>query len=231
MRKEIIVNRDMLESLIISCCYKDITLLSDVNEDFFNNEKCYFYYKLLKEMCRNAKEINELSVISWVNTNNLHDLFNEYGGYESIVNLMNMNSSVLNFDSYLDSLKKILVLESYTHLEIDFDKDFEIENKKINPIDSMPYLNGEEFSNLLQNIVIGKALKVQTDEYKSEQLFYTEEEIYDQVNNIKSDGSSFDVTLRFVDDNGDDRFIQSFKLLNDILSGLHSGNGTVTSSL
>lgn len=99
-------NRDMLESLILSCLYKDITLLSEVNEDYFDNDKCYFYYKLLKEMCRNAKEVNELTIISWVNANSLQDLFDGYGGYESIKNLLNMDSKVANFDSYLDSLKK-----------------------------------------------------------------------------------------------------------------------------
>ncbi len=221
-------NRDMLESLILSCLYKDITLLSEVNEDYFDNDKCYFYYKLLKEMCRNAKEINELTIISWVNANSLQDLFDGYGGYESIKNLLNMDSKVANFDSYLDSLKKILVLNSYSHLEINFNREFEIEGQLVNPIKSMGLLTCEEFSNLLINIVTGKALRVQTEEYKAEQLYFTDEEMYNKVNNIEVSGSSFDITLRFQDvESGEDRYIQSFKILNDTLNKLRSGNGNI----
>lgn len=219
-------DRTLLESLILSCIYKDITLITEVNEDFFSNDKCFFYFKLIKEMCRNAKEIDMLSVTSWVNTNSLTDLFESYGGYDSIQNLIKMDSKVSNFDSYADSLKKIMVLESYKHLNIDFNKKFEIENRLVNPIEAMPLLNCEEFSDLLMNIVIGKALKVQTEEYKSEQLFFTEEEMYDKLNNIKHNGTSFDITLRYTDfEKGDERYIQSFKLLNDTLNGIHSGNG------
>lgn len=222
------MDRDMLESLVLSCLYKDITFLSEVNEDYFNNDKCYFYYKLLKEMCRNAKEVNELSVVSWVNANNLKDLFNEYGGYESIKNLLNLDSKVSNFDSYLDSLNKILVLDSYSHLEINFDKQFEIEGQLINPIENMGLLNCEEFSNLLMNIVTSRALRVQTDDYKVEQLYFSDEEMYDKINNIEVNGSSFDITLRYQDvETGEDRYIQSFKLLNDTLNKFRSGNGNI----
>ena len=220
------MDRALLESLILSCIYKDITLITEVNEDYFENDKCYFYFKLIKEMSKNAKEVNELSVTSWVNTNNLHDLFNEYGGYDAIRNLMNLDSRVNNFDSYLDSLKKILVLDSYKHLNIDFNRDFEVEHTYVNPITSMPLLNCEEFSNLLMNIVTGRALRVQTEEYKAEQLFFSEQEMYDKINNIYNSGTSFDITLRFTDEEkGNELYIQSFKLLNDTLNGIHSNNG------
>ena len=216
----------MLESLILSCAYKDITLITEINEDYFENDKCFFYFKLLKEMSKGSKEINEISVTSWIGTNNLQDLFEVYGGYESIENLLSLDSRVGNFDTYLDSLKKILVLDSYKHLNIDFNREFEIESQYVNPIVAMPCLNCEEFSNLLMNIVTGKALRVQTEEYKAEQLFFTDEEMYNKINNINNNGTSFDITLRYTDEEkGDERYIQSFKLLNDTLNGIHSGNG------
>ena len=219
-------DRSILESLILSCIYKDITLITEVNEDFFSNDKCKFYFCLIKEMSKNAKEVDELSVVSWVGVNGLTQVFENYGGYTSIKNLLQLDSKVSNFESYLDSLKKILVLDSYGHLGIDFNKDFEIEYKQVNPIKAMPLLNCEEFSDLLMNIVVGKALKVQTEEYKAEQIFFSDEEMYDKLNNIQHNGTSFDITLRYTDfKKGDERYIQSFKLLNDTLNGIHSGNG------
>lgn len=218
--------RSLLESLILSCIYKDITLITEVNEDFFSNDKCKFYFCLIKEMSKNAKEVDELSVVSWVGVNGLTQVFENYGGYTSIKNLLQLDSKVSNFESYLDSLKKILVLDSYGHLGIDFNKDFEIEYKQVNPIKAMPLLNCEEFSDLLMNIVVGKALKVQTEEYKAEQIFFSDEEMYDKLNNIQHNGTSFDITLRYTDfEKNDERYIQSFKILNDVLNGIHSGNG------
>ena len=218
------MDRGLLETYILSCIYKDMTLQSEVNEDMFSNDKTYFYFKLIKEMSRNAKEINELSVISWVNSNSLQDLFEAYGGYDSIKNLLKLDTKVSNFDSYVDNLKKILVLDSYEHLGINFDREFEIEGRFVNPIEVMPLLNGEEFSDLLMNIVTGRALKVQTEEYKGQQLFYDDQEIYDKLNNVRNSGVSFDITVRY-QENGEDRYIQSFKILNDTLNGIRSGNG------
>lgn len=222
------MDRDLLESYILSCITKDITLITEVNEDYFQNDKCYFYYKLIKEMSRNAKELDELSVISWVNTNNLKDLFEAYGGYDSIKNLLSLDIRVSNFDSYLDNLKKIMVLRSYDHLNIDFDKEFEVEGQYINPIASMPLLNGEEFSDLLMNIVTGKALKVQTEDYKLEQMYFSDEEMYKKMNNIRDKGDSFDITLRYNDpETNKEMYIQSFKLLNNTLNAFQAGSGNV----
>lgn len=50
------------ESLVLSCIYKDLTLVNEVNDDYFSVDKTIFFYVLAREMSKSIKEVDMLSV-------------------------------------------------------------------------------------------------------------------------------------------------------------------------
>ena len=74
------------ESLILGAIYQDLTLSAESNlsANDFCHSKTSFYFALAKELVKNVKTLDELSVFSWVNANGLKDMYEEYGGFKSI---------------------------------------------------------------------------------------------------------------------------------------------------
>ena len=76
--------RVLTESLILSCIYQDLTLVTDTNLKVkdFSTGKTSFYYELAVELNKNIKTLDELSVMSYVSSNGLKELYENYGGYK-----------------------------------------------------------------------------------------------------------------------------------------------------
>jgi predicted ATP-dependent serine protease len=63
---------------------------------------------------------------------------------------------------------------------------------------------------------------------KLESLHYTDEEIAKKESGEMEDTAPFDITVTFKDvDTGEDRYIQSFKMLNNELNGICRKNGVM----
>ena len=106
-------DRILTESLILSCIYQDLTLVVDTNlkVNDFSESKIRFYYQLAIELNKNIKTLDELSVMSYVSTNGLKELYENYGGFDSIIRLQKL-ANIKNLESYVDNLKKYLVIEN-----------------------------------------------------------------------------------------------------------------------
>lgn len=219
------MDRAMCESLVLSCIYQDLTLVNEVNLDYFSIDKTIFFYSVAKEMSKSIKEVEILAVNSWVASNGITTAFENYGGYQAIDNLLKLKAVVSNFDSYVDDLRKHVLIEQTQAMGIDLNKTYELNYESVNPLDVLPYMNAVQFGGLIQSIILENiGLKVIEHEDKFESLHYTEEEIEKIENGEENYTANFDVTMRY-QENGEDRFIQSFKMLNDELNGLTRRNG------
>ena len=145
-------DRLLTESLVLSCIYQDLTLVVDTNlkVDNFSVGKTSFYYQLAIELNKNIKTLDELSVMSYVSSNGLKELYEKYGGYQSIVNLMKL-ADMRNFESYVDNLKKYLIIENLKEKRnFDVYKKIVYDGVETIPADMMPYMSASEFHNFIQ---------------------------------------------------------------------------------
>lgn len=216
----------MIESLILSCVYQDLTLVTDLDEDFFSQDKTIFYFILAREMSKTLKEVDMISVCSWCNTNGLTQVFEKYGGYQSIDNLLKLQGNIENFDSYLDDLRKHVLIEGYTDIGIDLNKTYEVDGEKFKPMDMLPFMDSVQFGSLVQSIFLNIGAKVIEHNDKFESLHFTEEEIEKKEKGELEHTAQFDITMTWKDEKtGDDRYIQSFRMLNDEVNGVCRKNG------
>ena len=220
-------DRLLTESLVLSCIYQDLTLVVDTNlkVDNFSVGKTSFYYQLAIELNKNIKTLDELSVMSYVSSNGLKELYEKYGGYQSIVNLMKL-ADMRNFESYVDNLKKYLIIENLKEKRnFDVYKKIVYDGVETIPADMMPYMSASEFHNFIQLLFEDLEVQIDSKDVVQEELYYTDEEIEKRLSGEVNDTSHFDITLDYIDENGKYRYQQSFKMLDDALGGIQRKNG------
>lgn len=217
-------DRIMCESLILSCIYQDLTYVTELEEEFFSDDKTVFYFVLAREMSKSIKKVDMISVNSWCGANGLTEVFNSYGGYESIKNLIELHGNLENFDSYIDDLRKHILIEGYTELGIDLNREYEVKGEKFVPMEVLPFMNSIQFGSTIQSIFLDMGAKVIESNDKFESLHFTEEEIEKKKTGELEHTSQFDITVTY-QENGEDRYIQSFRMLNDEVNGVCRKNG------
>ena len=221
-------DRGMIEGLVLSCIYQDLTLVTELEPDFFSTNKSIFYFVLAREMSKTIKEVDMISVCAWCNTNGLLQVFEGYGGYESINNLLKLEGNVDNFYSYVDDLRKHVLIQGYTELGFDLDKCYELNGEKVKPSEVLPFMDSIQFGSLIQSIFLNVGAKVIEAKDKFESLHYTEEEIEKMEKGELENTAQFDITMTWKDiRNGEDRYLQSFRMLNDELNGVCRKNGVM----
>ena len=215
------------ECAILSCIYQDLTLTSEyeLRSEYFSLNDTKFFFSLAYELAKKVKEIDELSVSGFVGSNGLIEVFNNYGGYERIENLLNLKANVENIESYIDSLKKMILIERYIDLGINLERKYEISGRNIIPIEEAPYLNCTQFSSLMQSIILDVGVDVEFQEFKLQSLHFTDEEKRKVREKEISDTSHFDIAMTWKTEENEDRYIQSFKYLDKELVGLSRGLG------
>ena len=220
-------DRLLTESLILSCIYQDLTLVVDTNLKIenFSTSKTSFYYQLAIELNKNIKTLDELSVTSYVSSSGIKDLYEEYGGYQSIKNLIKL-ANVNNFESYVDNLKKYLLIENLKEK-----RGFDVYNKisydgmEILPSDMLPHMSASEFHNFIQLLFEDLEVEIDNKDIVKEKMYYSDEELEKKIKGEVRDTANFDVVLDWEDDDGNYRYLQSFKLLDDAIGGVQRKNG------
>lgn len=219
--------RLLTESLILSCLYQDLTLTVDINLHIndFSDDKTRFYYQLAIELNKNIKTLDELSVMSYISVNGLKDLYESYGGYQSIVNLVTL-ADINNFELFVDNLKKYLIVENLKNKRnFDVYQEIVYDGQTIIPTDLLPHMSASEFHNFIQLIFEDIEVEIDNKDLVFENLSFTDKEIQEKLEGKVTDTSHFDITLEWEDEDGNYRYLQSFKMLNDILGGLQRKNG------
>lgn len=219
--------RALTESLILSCIYQDLTLVTDTNlkVNDFSTGRTSFYYELAVELNKNIKTLDELSVMSYVSSNGLKELYENYGGYQSIINLVKL-ASTRNFESYVDNLKKYLLIENLKEKRnFDVYKEVFYDGVKTVPADMLPYMSASEFHNFIQLLFEDVEVQIDNKDIVYEELYYSEKEIDERLKGETNDTAHFDLTLSYEDEKGEHRYQQSFKMLDDALGGIQRKNG------
>lgn len=214
------------ESLILGAIYQDLTLVAESNltTDDFSCGKTSFYYALAKELIKNVKSLDELTVQSWINANGLRDLYTEYGGFESIINLQKIGH-VKNFPSYVDDLKKHILVENLKKKRnFDIYEPIEFRGVKTVLADALPQMNSYEFHNLIQLVFNDLEVELNDKNLVFEDLHFTDQELRDKIEGKKTDTSQFDIVLEWEED-GKQKYLRNFKILNEVLGGLQRKNG------
>ena len=214
------------ESLILGAIYQDLTLAMESNltvEDF-SSGRTSFYYALAKELVKNVKSLDELSVQSWINANGLKDMYEEYGGFKSIINLQKLGH-IKNFPSYVDDLKKHMIVENLK-IKRNFDVYKPIDYKGVPTVlaEALPTMSAYEFHNLVQLVFNDLEVEVNDKNLVFEDLFFTDQELKDKIEGKKTDTSMFDILLQW-EENGEEKYLQNFKILNEVLGGFQRKNG------
>lgn len=219
-------DRMTTETLILGAIYQDLTLVTESNltENDFSHSKTSFYYALAKELVKNVKSLDELSVQSWVSASGVSNLYKEYGGFESIKNLQKIGST-RNFLSYVDDLKKHIIVENLKEKRnFDIYEPIEYKGNKIILAESLPKMNAYDFHNLIQLMFNDLEVEIGNKDLVFEDLFFTDQELKDKIEGKKVDTSEFDIVLEWEEDGGI-RYLQNFKILNEVLGGLQRKNG------
>ena len=216
-----------VECAILSCIFQDLTLVGDyeLKVEYFSLDDTRFFFSLAQELSKNIKEIDVLSVNGFVGSNGLSDVFEKYGGYKRIENLIKINAKVDNMDSYVDSLKKMILVNRYIDLGLDLEREYVVNHKPVIPMEVIPYLNCSQFSSIMQAIILDVGVDVEFQEFKIESLHFTDEEKEKIKNKEITDTSHFDIALTWKTEDGNDLYIQSFKHLDKELVGLSRGLG------
>lgn len=216
-----------IECAILSCIYNDLTLIGDLDLKLthFSLDDTIFFFSLAQELSRNVKKVDLISVQGFVGSNGLSDVFNSYGGYERIQNLININSNIDNINSYVDSLKKMILIERYISLGLDLEREYEVSSRKVTPMESIPYLNCTQFSSLMQSIILDVGIDIEFQEFKIQSLHFTDEEKEKIKNKEVSDTAHFDIAMTWTTSDEEERYIQSFKYLDKEMVGLSRGLG------
>ena len=199
--------RALNESLVLSCIYKDLTLINEVNEDYFSIDKTIFFYNLAKEVSKTMKEIDKFALVTWCSSNGLSSMFEDYNGYESVDNLLKMDSSLENFNGYVDTLRKHIIVSQAKELNFDLNKKYKVDEAEIVPMEILPYVSSTQFGGIIQSIILQNiGMNVLEENDKLESLHYTDEEIAKKESGEMEDTAPFDITVTFKDvDTGEDR--------------------------
>jgi replicative DNA helicase len=199
---ELLNKRNIIEGNVIACLYSNNELfreLKDLTEKDFITVEGLLYYRLgLGITQQGAKIIDKTAIYTYLeNKPTIKEQFEEYGGYDSIKDMVN-TINIENYESYYDALLKYNILN---RLHI---KGFNVLDN-INKFDNMHSKQVYDWFDYLLNdtfIKVGNSLKP---------VDLTEE-------------STWDDFLKRVDSGADNGIPIDCKLLNYHLAGLHRGN-------
>lgn len=220
--------RDTAEIMLLSCLLQDLSLITEtpLEEEDFSTPRNKFYFKLIEELSTRYKEVNEFTVVNFLQVSEgLMDEFDDYGGTKVFNKIKNM-ANIIDFETYLDEVVKYRLIDDYSNkLAIDINKEVSVGGKKIIPANKFPSMSAEQVLNFYDMQLSSVSVKSVKSDMKAESLYYTDEEIEKMASGEYDETTYFDVTLTWEDENGDERYHRNFPLLNRAIDGICSGNG------
>ena len=220
-------NEVIIESMVVSCLFQDMTLVSDYNitSDYFENPKCKFFFQLIEGLSKNYKEISEVTVSSFVSqTKELEKVYNDHDGWESIKRVKEL-AQVANIDKHIDDLCKQNLIRELESKGFNTKKKVKIEGIEVRPKDLFPEMTTQEVYEFYEMLLTNSSVNTSGSDMMVEDLYYTDEEI-ERIETGEDDTSiSYDITMRWTDEDGNERYKRNFKNLNNITDGICYDNG------
>lgn len=221
-------NEVMTESLVISCIFQDLTLIDEypIDSSSFENPKCKFFFELVEGLSRGYKELNEVTVSSFVSqTSDLKMKYEKYDGWESVERVKKL-AQISNFDKHIDDLFKQNLIKDLESKGFNIKKKIEIEKGvEVKPKDIFPQMTCQEVYEFYEMLLTNSSVSVGGNDMMVEDLYFTDDEI-EKIESGEDDTSiSYDITMRWTDENGEERYKKNFKNLNNVTDGIGYDNG------
>ena len=221
-------NEVMTESLVISCMFQDLTLIDEypIDSNSFENPKCKFFFELVEGLSRGYKELNEVTVSSFVSqTSDLKMKYEKYDGWESVERVKKL-AQISNFDKHIDDLFKQNLIKDLESKGFNIKKKIEIEKGvEVKPKDIFPQMTCQEVYEFYEMLLTNSSVSVGGNDMMVEDLYFTDDEI-EKIESGEDDTSiSYDITMRWTDENGEERYKKNFKNLNNVTDGIGYDNG------
>lgn len=220
-------NEVMIESMVISCLFQDMTLVGDYNIDstYFENPKTKFFFELIEGLAKSYKELNEVTVSTFVSqTNELKRSYEKFSGWESIERVREL-AQLSNFDKHIDDLCKQNLIKELEEKGFNVKKKINIEGVEVRPKDIFPEMTCQEVYEFYEMLLTNSSVSTSGSDMIVEDLYYTDEEIENIESGEDSTSISYDVTMRWIDENGNERYKRNFKNLNNVTDGISYDNG------
>ena len=220
-------NEVMVESLVISCIFQDLSLVDEypLESKYFDNPKCKFFYELAEGLSKGYKELNEVTLSTFVSqTRELRVNYEEFNGWNSIVKVKEL-AKISNFEKHIDDLYKQNLIKDLESKGFNASKTIEIEGQEIKPKDIFLEMTCQEVYEFYEMLLANSSISTSGNDMMVEDLFYTDDEI-EKIENGEDDTSiSYDITMRWTDENGNERYKRNFKNLNNVTDGIGYDNG------
>lgn len=220
-------NEVMVESLVISCIFQDLSLVDEypLESKYFDNPKCKFFYELAEGLSKGYKELNEVTLSTFVSqTRELRVNYEEFNGWESVVKVKEL-AKISNFEKHIDDLYKQNLIKDLESKGFNASKTIEIEGQEIKPKDIFLEMTCQEVYEFYEMLLANSSISTSGNDMMVEDLFYTDDEI-EKIENGEDDTSiSYDITMRWTDENGNERYKRNFKNLNNVTDGIGYDNG------
>lgn len=220
-------NEVMIESMVVSCLFQDMTLVGDYNIDssYFENPKVKFFFELVEGLSKSYKELNEVTVSTFVSqTNDLKQSYEDFNGWESIKKVKEL-AELSNFDKHVDDLCKQNLIKELEDKGFNTRKKVKIEGVEVRPKDLFPEMTCQEVYEFYEMLLTNSSVSTSGSDMVVEDLYYTEEEIEGIESGEDSTSISYDITMRWTDEKGNERYKRNFKNLNNVTDGICYDNG------
>lgn len=220
-------NEVMVESMVVSCLFQDMTLINDyaIDSNYFENPKCKFFFQLIEELSKGYKELNEVTVATFISqSKELQKEYEKYEGWESIKRVKSL-AEVVNFDKHIDDLCKQNLIKELEEKGFNIKKKISIEGTEVRPKDLFPEMTCQEVYEFYEMLLTNSSVSTAGSDMKVEDLYYTEDEIENIESGEDDTSISYDITMRWTDENGNEKYKKNFKNLNNITDGIGYDNG------
>lgn len=229
MNSILMSNRGELEALVISVLLQDLSLMADISlkDKDFKFPKTKFFYGLTQELSKKYKEINEATVAAYVSTSpSLKESYDRYGGWQSVANVLSMGS-IYNFNQYIDDLEKSNLLFELDNKGFNLEKEIEINNRLIKPIDLFPNMSATQVYEFYEMLLADTSLSSNvTDDIVIEDIVFSDEEIEKKKEGGHS-GTPYTVSVSWEED-GKEKYITACPSLSSLTNGVTKQNGVYT---
>ena len=225
MLEVILKNRTMIEGLLVGTMLKDLTLFADIKlkEDDFIKDKYKFFYGLGKSMSLGYSELDEVTIASFIESNEvLKDTYISYGGWDSVKKAIEIGN-VNNIDKYYNDIQKSNLIVSLYEKGFSVCEEVEIEGNKIVPFELFSEMDANQVYEFYEMLLTDSAID-SVSNVDIEDLFLSDDDI-DSFKTGKSVGVQYDTIFRWEDENGKQRYIEGSKLLNTTTNGVTDSNG------
>lgn len=226
-------NRPMIESICLGAFLKNLTSYKEyrVSVDDFMYDKTVFFFSLGKAMSERYQELDQNTVLSFVQNNKeTLEEYEHFGGWKSIKDVMEL-ANINNTDAYVDDLAKNNLLMNLRLQGFNITENIIINGKKINPFDDLfDTYTAKEVEQFYEGLLSKCSVESISQQVKMENVIFTKED-REKLKEKEYAGTPFDIMFSYtekeigISKDETTKYIYSLPMLSSICNGLHNGNG------